>query len=200
MRKKDKKRGKKKENIFRESWNYLKESRNYVYLAIALFVLGAIVGFAFPDFFGEYFNQIIKDLIEKTKDLNTGEMVFFIFQNNVLSSLMAVVLGFVLGVFPVASIVINGILLGYVMNKVIAVEGVLIIWRLVPHGIFELPAIFISVGLGIKFGMFLFVKKGKKSEEFRRRLWKSLKVFLTIVLPLLIIAAIIEGVLIGFGQ
>jgi len=70
-------------------------------------------------------------------------------------------------------------------------------WRLVPHGIFELPAIFISLGIGLKFGTFIFQKN--KSESFRRYLWNSLQLFVLIIMPLLIAAAIIEGALITFA-
>jgi len=38
----------------------------------------------------------------------------------------------------------------------VGIEGYGILWRLVPHGIFELPAVFISLGLGIKLGTFIF--------------------------------------------
>jgi stage II sporulation protein M len=84
---------------------------------------------------------------------------------------------------------------GYVYSKAASVGGYGIIWQLLPHGIFELPAIFISLGLGVKLGMFVFEKDKKKA--FIERLRKSFFVFLTIVLPLLVIAAIIEGLLIS---
>jgi len=38
-------------------------------------------------------------------------------------------------------------------------DGFLSLWRLLPHGIFELPAVFISLGMGLKIGMFIFQKK-----------------------------------------
>jgi len=188
-----------KNKLWEEALSYLKESRRFIYFAVLLFVLGSIVGFLFPEVFADYFDEIIKELINKTEGLNTGEVIFFIFQNNILSAFLAVVLGFALGIFPFASIVVNGTLLGYVMSKAIEVEGIFTIWRLLPHGIFELPAIFIAVGLGMRLGVFWVVGKGKIGEEFRNRFWGGLKVFLMIVLPLLIIAAIIEGILIGLA-
>ena len=57
-----------------------------------------------------------------------------------------------------------------------------------------MPAVFISLGLGLKLGMFIFSKK--PGLELRKRFFESLNVFLFIVVPLLIIAAIIEGILI----
>jgi uncharacterized membrane protein SpoIIM required for sporulation len=50
--------------------------------------------------------------------------------------------------------------------------------------------------MGIKFGSFLFYKQ--KMKHFSEFFIKSLRVFVFVVLPLLIIAAIIEGTLISF--
>jgi stage II sporulation protein M len=66
--------------------------------------------------------------------------------------------------------------------------------NLLPHGIFELPAIFISFGMGLKFGTFLFYKE--KMKKFAEFFSNSLRVFVFVILPLLVIAAIIEGSLI----
>jgi len=59
-----------------------------------------------------------------------------------------------------------------------------------------LPAIFLSFGLGIKLGTFILQKK--KIESFKDYFLNSLRVFFFVILPLLIVAAIIEGVLIHY--
>lgn len=187
------KKRKKKQTMFKESISYLKESMIYFWIIVGLFLFSALIGFMFPENF-VFFDELLKELAEKTKGLGHGELTWFIFQNNILSSFMGLVLGIFLGVFPLMGTLINGLLLGYVYAKASAVAGWGVIWMLVPHGIFELPAVFISLGLGLKLGMFIFTKNKKK--ELIERLVKSLKVFLLIVLPLLIIAAIIEGILI----
>ena len=187
------KKRKKKQTMFKESISYLKESMIYFWIIVGLFLFSALIGFMFPENF-VFFDELLKELAEKTTGLGHGELTWFIFQNNVLSSFMGLVLGIVLGVFPLMGILINGLLLGYVYAKASAVAGLGVIWMLVPHGIFELPAVFISLGLGLKLGMFIFTKNKKK--ELIERLIKSLKVFLLIVFPLLVIAAIIEGILI----
>jgi len=64
-----------------------------------------------------------------------------------------------------------------------------------PHGIFELPAIIISFALGIKLGSFVFAKE--PWAELRRFVINCIRIFFFIVIPLLVIAAIIEGILIG---
>lgn len=198
MRRKNK-RNSGKANIWTESWAYLKETRNYIYFSIGLFLAGMVIGLWFSGFFAKYFDELIRKVIEETSGMSIRELIFFIFQNNVASAFSALMLGILIGIVPIFSILLNGTLLGYVFSKAVAVEGISTLWRIVPHGIFELPAIFIAVGIGIRFGMFWFVKKGNRAEEFRKRFWGGIKVFLTIILPLLVIAAIIEGVLIGFG-
>ena len=187
------KKRKKKQTMFKESISYLKESMIYFWIIVGLFLFSALIGFMFPENF-VFFDELLKELAEKTTGLGHGELTWFIFQNNILSSFIGLAFGIVLGVFPLMGTLINGLLLGYVYAQASAVAGLGVIWMLIPHGIFELPAVFISFGLGLKLGMFIFTKNKKK--ELIERLIKSLKVFLSIVLPLLIIAAIIEGILI----
>jgi len=143
-----------------------------------------------------FFNDLLRDLSGKIEGKGLLELTWFILQNNVLSAFMAMIFGVVLGIMPIISALTNGTLLGYVYNLASAEAGFGVILYLLPHGIFELPAVLISLGLGVYFGMFIFTEKGKKKTEFLRRFWSSLKVFLTVVLPLLVVAAIIEGLLI----
>jgi len=190
-----KKRRSSKEGLLQESFSYLKLTRNYIYFAVVLFFVSAFVGFLFPENFS-FFEQFLRELADKVNDLSLLGLMWFILQNNVTSAFTAIIFGIFLGVFPVINALLNGAVLGYVFSKASAVGGFSVILLLLPHGIFELPAVFIALGLGIRLGMFIFAPRGKKGKEFRDRLWGSLKVFFTIVLPLLIIAAIIEGLLI----
>lgn len=188
------KRSKKSQSWYGESLSYLKESRNYIFFALFIFVLCASISFIKPEPFS-FFDDWLRNLINQIDGLSPLQLISFIFQNNVISAFVAMILGVILGVFPLLSIMLNGSVLGYVMAHATAIEGLSTIWRLVPHGIFELPAIFISVGLGMRLGMFIFEKN--KKQALISRLKSSMKVFITIVLPLLIIAAIIEGILIS---
>lgn len=183
--------------FYKEVFGYLKDSANYVYLSIFLFFAAGIFGFVFPELFSSYFNEIIRNLIDKTTGLNAAELIFFIFGNNVTGSFVGIFSGIFVGLIPIINIIINGLLVGYVLALAIPIAGFSTILRLVPHGIFELPAIFISIGLGIKMGLFFLTKKNK-FKELKRRMLLSFKVFIGVVVPLLIVAAIIEGLLIAF--
>lgn len=107
---------------------------------------------------------------------------------------MGIILGGLFGVLPVLFSLYNGYILGFVGKLSVSAEGASSLLWLLPHGIFELPAVFISLGLGLKLGTFIFHKN--KAEIFKEYIIKSLKVFILIVIPLLIIAGIIEGSLI----
>lgn len=181
---------------FREAKNYLKELYNYIYLALGIFILSSIFGFVFHSKL-TFIDDFLKQLIDRTSGLNTGEMVFFILQNNLQSALFSVFFGIFFGLFPITSNFSNGVVLGYVLQKSYETIGILSWWRILPHGIFELPAIFISFALGMKLGFTLFLNKKVRVKEFKRRFYNSVNTFLMIVIPLLIIAAIIEGILIG---
>jgi stage II sporulation protein M len=137
--------------------------------------------------------MFITELIEITIGLNMQQLIWFIFKNNIWSAFTGIIFGVFLGIIPLVSAVSNGYVLGFVSNAVVSEVGYLSLWRLLPHGIFEIPAIMISLGLGIKFGLFMFAKKPGK--EFKRRFLLSMKTFLFVILPLLVMAALIEGVL-----
>lgn len=196
-----KKRNKKNKFSLKEqyskSWKFIKDSRNFIFIAIAVFLVFCIVGYfaPIPEDISKMILEYIKEILEKTKDLSMFGMMKFIFWNNLQSSFYAVVFGIFLGIFPLISAVVNGFLVGFVAAISVNSGGILSLWRLFPHGIFELPAVFISIGLGIKIGSFVFQKR-KPLEVLKEYLKESFRVFIFIVIPLLIVAGIIEGALI----
>jgi stage II sporulation protein M len=180
---------------YKDSWEYIKESKNYIYFAAFIFLIFTILGFILPIFFVDIIKDQIANIINQTEGLDTLSLIGFIFLNNAKTSFLGLVLGILFGFIPIILAVINGYVLGFVSNYAVGEAGYTSLFRLLPHGIFELPAVIIGLGLGTKLGMFFFSKDSNK--EFMRRVWLSLKVFIFIVVPLLVISAIIEGSLIG---
>ena len=91
----------------------------------------------------------------------------------------------------------NGFILGFVSKLSVAEIGLFSLWKLLPHGIFELPAIFISFASGVKLGSFIFHKK--KIEALENFLKNTLRIFILVVVPLLFLAALIESAFLFFG-
>ncbi len=187
----------KRNNHFKNSWEFIVESKKYIYFAIGIFILSAIFGFIFHDKL-TFIDKLLKSLVDRTEGLGTFDLISFIFFNNLQSAFFGMILGIVFGIMPLVNAVSNGVVLGYVLEKVFKFSGFSDFWRILPHGIFELPAIFISLGLGMRLGFFIFSKDKKRS--FKSELKKAIYSFLLIVVPLLVIAAIVEGTLIIIGK
>jgi len=179
---------------FKDALSYLRESRNYILVIATIFLAGILLGFSFYSQLS-FLDGILDGLIEKIRGLSTPGIILFIMQNNIKSAFYGLLFGAVLGIFPLMNSLSNGVVLGYVMNGVWVNSGIREFWRILPHGIFELPAIFISLSLGLKLGMFIFQKN--KLSELSERARNSMIIFVCIVIPLLIVAAVIEGLLIA---
>lgn len=180
-------------DLVENSLKYIKSQRKYVYLIIVLFFLSSVIGFIYSSQFSSL-DKFIEDIAKSTSGLDYLQLIWFIFRNNVTSAVSSLFLGVFFGIFPIINAIFNGSILGYVYSKAVSVAGYGVAWRLLPHGIFELPAIFISLGLGLHLGTSLF--KFDKLKTLKVRFNESLKVFLVIVVPLLALASIIESSLI----
>ena len=228
---------KKTKNFFIEnyekSWRYIKESKNFIYVILIIFLLFIFIG-AFvpaPELLERQILEFIEELLRKTAGMSQGELISFIFLNNLQGGFFGMIFGIVLGIFPMITSILNGYLLGFVSSRAVYEEGIFILWRLLPHGIFELPAIILSTGLGLKLGfpfisryfeyywkrknilallgvfflipiiLTLILNKNLRKYQLKDFLFKinnSIRVFLFVILPFLLIAAIIEGSLIFF--
>ena len=184
---------------YQNSLNFLKESKKFIWIVIGIFLAFALIGFFIPvpDVISKQIFEFIKEIFGKTENMSQGQLIKFIFLNNIQGSFLGMVFGVFLGIFPVISTIANGYLLGFVANFAIQENGIFSLWRILPHGIFELPAVFISFALGLRIGASIFSKK--KFRKFNETFISCLKVFVLIIIPLLIIAAIIEGTLIFLG-
>jgi len=167
---------------------------------MGFFLLFAFIGFLFP-LPQELYDKIVyflKQILEQTKGLSHLELIKFITLNNLQSTFFGIIFGIFFGIYPLISALVNGYVLGFVSSLSVNQDGLTSLFRILPHGIFELPAIFISLGLGLKLGTFIFNKK--KIKMFKYYLLNSLRTFLLIIVPLLVLAGIIEGTLIALAK
>lgn len=247
---KNKKTDKERFNLkkeYKESWDYIKKTKNYLWIILAILIATFLIGFFVPapEILSSEIMKLITEIIEKTQNMTSLELIFFIITNNIQTSFLGMIFGFVLGVFPILTAVVNGYLIGFVSAMSVSLEGGISLMKLLPHGIFEIPAVILALGTGMNLGdkfieeifkinkktlrallififtiilllliyllylksltllggliffvimftiILIFSNKGLKSEAI-----KAVRVFLLIILPLLLIAGIIEGSLI----
>ena len=180
---------------YSKCWKFGRECKWFFVFAFGLFCLTFLIGFAFPIFFADEIIAFVNELIASLEGMSVVELIGFIFWNNLKASFFAIILGITLGILPLVMLVTNGYLLGFVSREAVAQNGLFVMWRLLPHGIFELPAVILSIGIGLKIGAGMLGKDVKKKLKYNFK--EGLRFFVFVILPLLLIAGIIEGLLIG---
>lgn len=181
---------------YRKCFEYIKCLKNYYIVLLSLFLAAFIFAFAYPQLFQETLNKYITEILKQTENLGVFGMFMFLFKNNLSTAFFGIVLGAVFGIFPLVSSIMNGYVLGFVLRKSADVGGLGVVWKILPHGIFELPAFFLSISIGLKLGMFISARKKRK--YLAENIEMGFRVFLYVIFPLLIIAGVIETVLIFF--
>ena len=184
----------------------LKRNKSFILVGVILFVIGSIAGYTVylnnPDLANLEGSSIFSGLEQKIsffQNLNILGKIIFIFLNNLLVALISVFLGAILGLFPIFIALMNGFVVGIVPGKVLESNGIgYLLVGLVPHGIFEIPAILIAIGLGLKFGYLIIstiisilLGKSTKDNEFKLFI-RELKPAFKIILILLCIGAFVE--------
>ncbi|VVB78345.1 Stage II sporulation protein M [uncultured archaeon] len=184
---------------FKLALKSLAQFKTYIIFSFILFFALAVFGFAFPKLFEKQVLDLVKQLIEQTKGLTGFQLIAYIIANNIKSAFVGLLFGVLFAIPPIIILVVNGYVLGFVASKAAASQSIFVLWKLFPHGIFEIPAIMISVAIGIRLGLFLFIYHGKhKWREFSSWIVDAVRVFVFIVIPLLVVAGIIEGALISW--
>jgi uncharacterized membrane protein SpoIIM required for sporulation len=95
------------------------------------------------------------------------------------------------GLVPILTAMANGLLLGWIVVTALDASLVDAAMLLVPHGLFEWPAMMIAWGVGLwrGVGYRFHIAPGSYVQRWKR----ANQLFLFVVLPLLLAAAIIEG-------
>ena len=124
---------------------------------------------------------------------------FALYKNNLFSCALTVGMGLMPVIFlPIWVLVSNAIIMGAVFGFGAAEAGMSLLESLVfgilPHGIFELPGLFLSIGLGYYLCNFMTKKLFRKApdQSLLDVLNAVAKAFVLIVIPLITIASLIE--------
>jgi stage II sporulation protein M len=176
----------------REAWVFeaLRSSLPFIFIAIIIFIGGIFIGFLNQ----ETFEPLSDKLFERVNFSLEGKGFFLtfllIFIHNFGAALINIFLGFLFGLLPIISSFLNGALMGGVAASLVESKQTIKLLLIVPHGMFELPALFMAWGSGMWFGSYLLRKN--KNETFENRRIRS-SLLIGYILLLLLLAAIIEA-------
>jgi len=167
----------------------------WISLAIALFGVGLVIGLVTPTELGLPY-EYMAGLEELGRILVPFSPVtaIIIFIKNVSVMLISFVFSPLLCLVPILTLAVNGWLMGFISVVVVQEEPVgYILAGLLPHGIFELPALIIAQAAALSFGVMVILAlfKREKRSLLLPHLHRNLR-YLVIACALLLPAAIIE--------
>ncbi len=177
---------------------YLRELRPFVIASVLIFAIGAAFGAAaasrLPGL-SDQFGEAIAGFIKTFRGLPKLQLAAAIFLNNSVKTFAAILLGLGLGILPALFLVINGAVLGVVFYLSSHSRGV---WpsllAILPHGVVELAAVFLGTAIGLLLGDRILKKLMRKSDTtIKSELARALRVFAIVILPMLLVAALIEA-------
>lgn len=177
------------------------ENRWYLLAAVLIMLIGVFVGFlavrAEPKAASALLRRLARPLTSLAEKLASRPPLYraaYIFVNNVRASLLIALGGLVLGIIPPLTLFANGMLIG-LLGAELTAKGALspleFISSLAPHGVFELPAIWLAAMIGLRLGKETW-SAVLNGEGRLKRVANQAFALLPLVLTLLIIAAGLE--------
>ena len=193
---------------------FISITRSYFPLSLLLFfcffLFGVLFSSLYPALAGKEFKEI-QETLSLLFNLGPIEMALFIFFNNSIKILIAILLGVLFAVPTIFFLILNGWALGYVSGLIYPDIGLTgLFYSLFFHGIFELTALFIGTSLGFWIGVSIYREIKERGETlsqsimltinifFREKIAFVMDVFFYVIVPLLAVAAVIETYLIFF--
>lgn len=162
---------------------------------LVLVVLSYIAGRLFPEIPAAiltYFNEVVADSGIVRDDGSFSALALF--GNNLRAMVLSTLYGFIPFLYlPALSMGVNAILLGMVAASVNG-QWLLLAAGILPHGIFELPALCLSLAAGLCLCQNInrYIRKNEKG-IMKPLLLNILRVTGLVVIPLLVVAAIMES-------
>lgn len=162
---------------------------------LVLVVLSYIAGRLFPEISAAiltYFNEVVADSGIVRDDGSFSALALF--GNNLRAMVLSTLYGFIPFLYlPALSMGVNAILLGMVASSVNG-QWLLLAAGILPHGIFELPALCLSLAAGLCLCQNInrYIRKNEKG-IMKPLLLNILRMTGLVVIPLLVVAAIMES-------
>lgn len=166
-----------------------------ILVSLAAFSLGVPFGFILQPQVEDAVKPVIENIrrefsLEEPRLTLTAKIFF----KNVKATLIMIASG-ALMVIPLVILWSNGFLFGFVLKRFLSGGRSILDFVVVvsPHGVLELPAVFVSGALGMRIGLALLLKKTNRIKETIEEILEAAFIYLTLVLPLLLAAAFVEA-------
>ena len=161
-------------------------------LFFSFLYFGYYVATLYPNLAHKIFDELLSQF-RFVKVLPSYLLFFFIFLNNSIKILLTMLLGVIFGIFPLLFILVNAFMIGVVLYISIMKIGVWpSIMLILPHGVIEIPALILGCSYGLWLGKMLIWKMKGREISLLNCIRYSITQYVKIIIPMLIIAALVE--------
>ncbi len=185
----------------RDFLDYTYKLRWYILTVVAVFAIFMAIGYMVAVMSPSFTDQTItgfKEEVGPLKQTSAIQLMLGIFENNVIKCFLVVVLGLALGIAPLLFMMANGVVIGIVVGATLTKAGLLYVMvGILPHGIIEMPMVFLSAAIGLKLGFDVIRALVLKKVHLWRDVREGLLIFIFWVAPLLFVAAFMETFVTG---
>lgn len=168
----------------------------YLVATLVIFCVGIAAGYALVVSGDPSADQLLETIMGSFSQIigdNSFMLALKIFLNNLEACVLLFLGGATFGFLTFFVLFSNGVVIGLFADQIVEKVGAVgLIAGLVPHGIFELPAIFISAALGLALARSLIAEAGGRRDAAADAVRLG-GIFLRVVVPLLAVAAVIEA-------
>ncbi len=187
---------------YKKTFHFIGKDMRWIVLGTVVIFIALIV---LTDLFfmkhTDMMTQLLQEFQETLKDIAPDGTISapLLFLNNLKACLIAMATGLIPFLFiPVLVLGVNAAVMGAVasMYRMAGMSVVsMYLFGILPHGIFELPAILLSISMGL-YLCYCLVKRiceGRYNRGIvKKALGNMLRTLLTLIIPLLAVAAVIE--------
>lgn len=187
---------------YKKTFHFIGKDMRWIVLGTVVIFIALIV---LTDLFfmkhTDMMTQLLQEFQETLKDIAPDGTISapLLFLNNLKACLIAMATGLIPFLFiPVLVLGVNAAVMGAVasMYRMAGMSVVsMYLFGILPHGIFELPAILLSISMGL-YLCYCLVKRiceGRYNRGIvKEALGNMLRTLLTLIIPLLAVAAVIE--------
>jgi len=188
--------------VFGDQLDYVRELTPLFWLSLFLFASCLAYGYYSGSTLGL---EVLEEKLETMPDLEGQSLpvvilvyFFFIFFSNVLVGLMSIVSGLIFGIPALMINAMNGYYSGGIIRNSSMEMGLpFTLSILLPHGIIEIPTFVLcwAVGLSLGYKLLGTIKGGG---GLRSEFGRAIRLYVTRLIPLLLLAACIEVVITPF--
>ena len=170
----------------------------YILILTLIFTAAFLAGMLAPSSTRQQMTDAFQVVADNYRGLAGGKLFFTLLLHNVMATIFLLISGVIVGIIPAFAIGANGFILGVVYRQTSEMVGYSkAALKVLPHGVFELPALLIAASYGLWLGVTIVLRmRGKESMLLRSHVEHAFRRYFTIVFPLLIVAAGIETALI----